>query len=118
MVGFFCARGLEGRYSASLRVDTAEDVFDGAVFPSRIHGLQHDQQSSLVLRVETLLEVLYAPALFLQRFGDVLFLLVMLGLVGIYPSLEMPLARLDSVAWVIGLVVDLPPRPAPVPLSE
>src|SRR5215203_682909 len=78
------ARGFERRYPASLRVDTAEDVFDGAIFTSRIHGLQHDQHSPLVLRVEALLEVLYSPALLLQLPGDVLFLLVMLGLVGVY----------------------------------
>jgi plasmid stabilization system protein ParE len=86
VVGLLGARGLEGRYPTSLRVDAAEDMLDGAVFPSRIHGLQHDQQSPLILRVETLLEVLYAPALLLQLPGDVFFLPVLLGLVGIYRS--------------------------------
>jgi|GEM_PF-5371942 len=64
-MGLFGARELEGRYSAALRVDAAEDVLDGAVLPPCIQGLQHDEQTLLVLRIEALLEVLYASALLL-----------------------------------------------------
>src|SRR5215212_10440508 len=101
MVGLNGTRSLERRHPAPLRVDTAEDVLDGAVFPSRIHSLQHDEQTLFILRVETLLEILYASALLLQLLGDVFLLPVMLGLVEVYRRQGGPLARLDPVAWVV-----------------
>jgi hypothetical protein len=98
VVGFFGARDLEGRYPAALRIDAAEDVLDGAVLTSRIHGLQHDEQTLLVLRIKALLEVLYASALLLQFPGNVFLLFVMLCLPGIYRRQRRPFARFDPVA--------------------
>src|SRR5215213_3927557 len=51
VVGFFGTRGLEGGHPAPLGIDAAEDVLDGAVFAPGVHGLQHDEQPPLVLRV-------------------------------------------------------------------
>jgi hypothetical protein len=61
--------------------------------PPRVHRLQHDEQTLLVLGVQLALQVLDAQALLLELPEHVLFLLVVLGLVGVYGGQHDPLPR-------------------------
>src|SRR6185312_15981954 len=50
-------RLLEAEYLASLRVDAAHDVLDGAILAGRVHRLKHDQHGKAVVRVESRLRL-------------------------------------------------------------
>ncbi len=51
VVALLGIRSFERGYSASLRVDTTENVLDRAILPARIHSLQHDKKPLLILGV-------------------------------------------------------------------
>src|SRR5450759_4317868 len=65
---FFRGGSLESGDLDPLRVEVADHVGDGAVLASRVHRLQHDQQRSLVLRVEPLLELEQTRSVLLDVF--------------------------------------------------
>ena len=56
VIQFLSARLFEGCHGAALRIDAGHDVFDGAVFPRRVHSLQNDQQRALVFGVEQIVQ--------------------------------------------------------------
>ena len=55
---FLFIGSLEGNNIESLRIDSREDMLDATILPSRIHGLNHNQNAVLVLRIEHLLQLL------------------------------------------------------------
>src|SRR5450759_963544 len=65
---FFRGGSFEGGDLDPLRVEVADHVGDGAVLASRVHRLQHDQQRSLVLCVEPLLELEQTRSVLLDVF--------------------------------------------------
>jgi len=68
------ARGLlETHDLAALRIHPGHDELDGAVLAGRIHGLQHDQHSPLVLGVELVLHLGEVTPALLQH-GNAVFL--------------------------------------------
>src|SRR5207302_2373680 len=56
MALLFRRRRLEGADEHRLRVHVPDDVGDRSVLAAGVHGLEHDQQSTLALRIEPLLE--------------------------------------------------------------
>ena len=56
VIQFLCGRRLERIHLATLRIDAAHHVLDGAVLASRVHALQHYEQCPPVAGVETFLQ--------------------------------------------------------------
>src|ERR1700744_1128237 len=72
----------EGRHIACLWIDAGKDVTDGAVFPRRIHALQHDKHRVSAIGCEQLLQ-LVKPLTMLFKIGGSFFLVAVApGVVG------------------------------------
>src|SRR5437899_5155547 len=56
MIKLARARRLERMHQAALRIEAGHDVLDHAVLASRIHRLQHDQESPTIVGVEPFLQ--------------------------------------------------------------
>ena len=102
MRGLLLGGLLERVHAATLRIGLTEHVLDRRVLARRVDALQHDKQRTLVLRVQTLLQLGDAIrqhrelTLGLHRAVEVVRIRgVVLG------ELD-PLARLDPVARKIG----------------